>query len=79
MGRVLEKEMQTFKAKRGELLSQGEGKFVLIKGDRVVGLFESQGDALREGYKQFGKDAFLVKQVLAIDLPVPFTSHLIGV
>lgn len=79
MERALEKEVETFKAKKKELLARAEGRFVLIKGDEVIGFFESQGDALQEGYKQFGREPFLVKEVLAVDIPLPFTSHLIGV
>lgn len=78
MGTALQKEIETFKAKKNEVLAQAEGKFVLIKGEKVIGLFESQGDALQEGYKQFGKGPFLVKQVLALDVPLRFASPLIG-
>jgi hypothetical protein len=40
---------------------------VLIKGDEVVADFESRGDALREGYKRFGREAFLVKKVEEVE------------
>lgn len=79
MSSALQKETETFDAKKKELLARGEGKFVLIKGDRVVGLFDSQGDTLQEGYRLFGRQPFLVKQVLALDVPLPFASPLIGV
>lgn len=79
MSRVLQKEIQTYLARKEKLLAQGEGKFVLIKGEGVVGLFESQGGALEEGYRRFRKEPFLVKQVLAVGLPAPFATRLIGV
>jgi uncharacterized protein with PIN domain len=79
MSTVLQKEVETYLAEKEELVARGEGKFVLIKGEQVVGLFESQGDALQEGYRRFGKGPFLVKQILAVDLPVPFATPLIGV
>ena len=79
MGTALEKEMETFEAKKKELLARAEGMFVLVKGEIIIGVFESQGDALREGYKLFGKEAFLVKQILAVEPPLPFASPLIGV
>ncbi len=78
MGTALEKEMETFESKKKELLARAEGMFALIKGEIVVGVFESQGDALREGYKLFGKEAFLVKQILAVEPSLPFASPLIG-
>jgi hypothetical protein len=40
---------------------------VLIKGDDVIADFESRGDALREGYKRFGHEAFLVKKVEEVE------------
>ncbi len=79
MSSTLQKETETFNANKKDLLARGEGKFVLIKGERVIGLFDSQGDALQEGYRQFGRQSFLVKQVLAVDVPLPFASPLIGV
>ncbi len=79
MGTVLQKEIDRFNTKKSELVAQAEGKFVLMKRQKVIGFFESQGDALLEAYKQFGKEAFLVKRVLAVELPLPFASPLIGV
>jgi hypothetical protein len=79
MGNALQKEIETFQARKKELLAEAEGKFVLIKGEEVAGVFDSQGDALQGGYKRFGKDPFLVKKVLAVDLPLPFTSNVVGV
>jgi hypothetical protein len=43
------------------------GREDVIKGDRVVADFESRGDALREGYKRFGHEAFLVKKVEEVE------------
>jgi hypothetical protein len=42
-------------------------RYVLIKGDDVIADFESRGDALREGYKRFGHEAFLVKKVEEVE------------
>jgi hypothetical protein len=39
------------------------GKHVLIKGDQVVGFFESRDDALADGYARFGVGPLFVKQV----------------
>jgi hypothetical protein len=47
--------------------SKYKDRHVLIKGDRVVADFESRGDALREGYKRFGHEAFLVKKVEEVE------------
>jgi hypothetical protein len=59
---ALEKELETYKSKLPELLAD-EGKFVLIKGENVHGTYASYEDALKEGYKTFGLQPFLVKQI----------------
>jgi|CXWL01.1.fsa_nt_gi hypothetical protein len=69
MPSLLEWELRTFEAKRLELLGRAVEKFVLIRGDQVLGIFESQTDALKRGYERFGNQPFLVKQVLEVDIP----------
>lgn len=61
---ALEREYKVFKEHLGELLSEGERKFVLIKGDTIVDLLASYEDALKEGLKRFGNVPFLIKEVL---------------
>ncbi|MDR1367245.1 MAG: hypothetical protein LBJ76_00815 [Candidatus Accumulibacter sp.] len=60
---VLDKEVATYNANLSSLLEQ-QGKFVLIKGDEIVGTFDTYGDALKQGYAQFGLDVFLVKRIM---------------
>ena len=78
MPKPLEKELQTYAARRDELLATDEGKFVLILGGSVLGLFESEQDAIHQGYRQLGKPPFLVKQILTIEVPITFASRLLG-
>ena len=63
---ALEKELDTYKNKLTELASS-EGKFVLIHGDQVAGIFDTYADAIKEGYEKFGLDPFLVKQIQAVE------------
>lgn len=69
---ALEKELATYQEKLPEL-KQHEGKFVLIHDDKVIDLFTSYEDALKEGYKQFGLNPFLVKQIHAVEPVFCFT------
>jgi hypothetical protein len=62
----LEKELETYKNNLADL-AQHEGKFVLIHGDKVVDIFDSYQDALRQGYRDFGVDSFLVRQIHAVE------------
>lgn len=79
MKEVLSKELKTYEANLESLLGSHEGKFVLIYGDKVLGTFDSQMDAITWGYRELGNVPFLVKQVLKIDVPLSFVSNLLGV
>lgn len=76
---LLELELKTYDAKREGLLSSAEGDFVLIKGEELVGTYDSPADAIRQGYQQFGNVPFLVKQVLRVETPQDFVSNLLAI
>ena len=57
-----ERELTTYRERLPEL-AQHEGKYVLIHDDCVADIFDTYQDALRQGYKQFGLESFLVKQI----------------
>ena len=71
----LERELATFERHRAELLGTAERKFVVIHRDDVVGVYDTQADAISEGYRRFGNVPFLVKQVLEIEVPQNFIQH----
>ncbi|MDP9190739.1 MAG: hypothetical protein M3P06_03445 [Acidobacteriota bacterium] len=75
----LQNEIAFFEARRAELLKQAKGRFVLIKNDRVIDVFESSTAAIRRGYEEFGNEPFLVKQVVDVEIPLNFTSFNLGV
>jgi len=79
MPEVLEQETQTYEQHKPELMSKAEGKFVLIKGQEVCGVFETMMDAVSQGYERFGNVPFLVKQILEVETPQNFTSNLLGI
>ncbi len=79
MVQVLEKELQTYEANRQKLIGTSKGKFVLIKGSEIAGVFDTHIDAIRQGYDKYGNVPFLVKQVLEVETPQNFTSNLLGV
>lgn len=74
----LRQELATFDAHRAELLGRAPGKFALVHGDRVVDVFDTEADAIRDGYRQFGNVPFLVKKIEAFDIPERFVSNLIA-
>ena len=79
MVQVLEKELQTYEANRQKLIGTSNRKFVLIKGSASAGVFDTHIDAIRQGYDKYGNVPFLVKQVLEVETPQNFTSHLLGI
>ena len=60
----LAEELKTYQAQKADLLRRSHGKFVLIKGDQIIGLYDRETDAFSEGYQRFRLTGFLVKQVL---------------
>jgi hypothetical protein len=76
---VLEKELAKYEAEKANLLSNTEGKFVLIQDGKIIDTFDSFTDALKAGYTQFGNVPFLVKQVVAVDSPANFVSNLLAI
>lgn len=79
MADLLKKELQTYEARKAELIGKYRGKFTLIKDADVFGVFDTKLDAIRQGYERFGKVPFLVKQIVEIETPQHFTSNLLGV
>lgn len=79
MTHVLEVELKTYEQHRDKLLGTAEGKYVLIRDDQVVGVFDSKMDAIAQGYQRFGNVPFLVKQVLRVEVPQSFALSLLRV
>ena len=71
---VLAEEMGTYRDHLPELLQRQEGRYVLVKGTDVAGIFGDRSAALREGYRRFGIVPFLVRQVAASE-PVVYLPN----
>jgi hypothetical protein len=72
---ALERELETFQRLHDELV-QHEGRYALIAGDKLLGIFESHSDALQAGYAARGMQPFLVKKVSAIEVIAHFSRDL---
>jgi hypothetical protein len=72
----LSRELATYESHRDELAGVCAGKFVLIHGDQVAGIWDTYKDALEAGYKTFGLEPFLVKQIRGIEQVQFFTRDL---
>lgn len=75
----LQEEVEFFDRKRLELLERAPGKYALIKGSELIGIFDTEIQAARTGYLQIGNEPFLIKQIVEADVPLIFTSFNLGV
>lgn len=73
----LVKETETYQKNKEDLLRDNTGKFVLIKGDEIIGIYETRNDAIKIGIDKFGNSPFLVKKISEVDESQNFTSNLI--
>jgi hypothetical protein len=69
-------ELATYERHKEELVGAHEGRFVLIHGDDLSGIWDTYQDALKAGYDKFGLEAFLVKQIRGIEQIQFFTRDL---
>lgn len=69
MSDVLRTEQETYERNRISLLEKAEGRFVLVKGDQIAGIYHCKRDAVEQGYQKFGNVPFLVKQILRFERP----------
>lgn len=60
----LKKEFDYYLAHQAELVSQYPGKFVVIKGEMVIGSFDDQVTAVLETQKSHPLGTFLVQQAV---------------
>jgi hypothetical protein len=70
----LTREQETYEAHREQLLGEALGKFVLIHGNEIIATYDTERDAINEGYRRFGNVPFFVKRVAAVDEPANFLS-----
>ena len=59
----LAEELKTYLAHRDELLQTAKGKYALVKGSEIAGLYDRQDEAFSEAYRRFRLSGFMIKQV----------------
>ena len=60
---VLEQEVRTWLAHRDELVRQAPGKFVVIKGTTIFGIFDDETEAYAQAYRHLGRVPFLLRPI----------------
>ena len=72
---ALEKELETYKQRLPTLL-EDQGKYAVIWGDRLIGVYGDYEDALKAAYAECGTAPFLVKKIEATETINYFTRDL---
>ena len=64
---ALEKELDYFERHRLEWLEHQGGKFALIRGEKLDGIYDTAEAAYEAGIRLWGNVPFLIKQILRED------------
>lgn len=75
---MLQTELDVFERLRLSLFDRAPRKYALVKGFDLVDTFGSEAEAIREGYRRFGNEAFVVKRIVVADVPMNFTTFNLG-
>jgi hypothetical protein len=57
-------EQKFFERKKAELLREATNKFVLIKNEEILGIYDSAQEAYKDGLNKIGNKPMYIKQVL---------------
>ena len=75
---LLQIELAYFDKHRSNFLKKAEGKFVLIKGKKDHGFYDSAESAYKAGVELFDLKPFLIKEVLPEDEIHEIPAHYLG-
>jgi len=60
---LIEKEIGFFSRVKADLLKEHRDQYVLIKGEEILGFFDSKSEAVNAGYRKLGNVPFLTKKI----------------
>ncbi len=74
---ALEREIDAYSRLLPELLAKGlTGKFALVLGEDLIGVYGTHGEALTAGYGRTLTESFLVKKIVANETPEHFSRSI---
>lgn len=59
----LEKDFKFYKNQDKSWYQENYGKFVLIKNQKIINIYNCYPDTLKEGINKFGEEKFLIQQI----------------
>ena len=60
----LQEELKYFSSIKKELLKSSPGKYALIKGEKLLGTFDTESEAYSKGIELLGNVPFLIKEII---------------
>ena len=69
LSNILKTECETFESLRHELVATDLGRYALIKETDLLGVYDTQMDAINDGLRRLGITPFLTKRIMEIDVP----------
>ena len=74
---MLEQEIKIFEDNKAKLKEDyPSGGFVVIKGEKILGVWNDRQDALKAGIEEYGNVPFLVRDILENDNVINFSRDL---
>lgn len=67
----LDSEIKAYEAMREKLETEHMGKWVLVRGGNLIGVFESFDAAAEDAVRQFGRGPYLIRQIGAPPVTLP--------
>jgi hypothetical protein len=61
---MLEKEFQYFVSHQKELVKQFKGKFLVIVGEKVIGVYNTIEDAYKESLEKYAAGTFFIQECI---------------
>ncbi|MBF0567514.1 MAG: hypothetical protein HQK95_01470 [Nitrospirae bacterium] len=75
---MLDCELIYFKENLEEWLKYYEGKHALVKDNQLINTFTTFEEAYDEGVKRFGRQSFLVRQIVKQEIPYVLPALTLG-
>lgn len=72
---MLDKEYKFYRENQSDFIKKYKGKFLLIKGEQVVGAFDTREEAYNNAVQQYKLGTFLIQECIKDDKEVTQTFH----
>ncbi len=75
---VLINELKAYERMKEELLRKYEGKVVVIKDGKLIGVYDSEEDAFKDVVEKYGPVPVLIKRVVRKEKPEHIPAYTYG-